>query len=65
MKRRSQTQAQMAKDDNKKTKATSGALTVSQLSSDVIWQVGTPLRSLGMPNHGSFVFSAGIAILGS
>ncbi|EDV30219.2 uncharacterized protein Dana_GF23169 [Drosophila ananassae] len=41
MKRRSQTQAQMAKDDNKKTKATSGALTVSQLSSDVIWQLAS------------------------
>ncbi|XP_017104861.2 RNA helicase aquarius [Drosophila bipectinata] len=41
MKRRSQTQAQTPKDDNKKSKAMSGALTMSQLSSDVIWQLAS------------------------
>lgn len=45
MKRRSQTQAQKAKetkDSSKQPKAKAGALTVAQLSSDAIWQVGAP-----------------------
>jgi len=43
MKRRSQTQAQQAAPASKNAKEKAGALTVAQLNSDVIWQVGAPL----------------------
>ncbi|KAL7728499.1 hypothetical protein ACLKA6_012514 [Drosophila palustris] len=41
MKRRSQTQAQTPKEVNKKPKEKTGALTLDQLSSDVIWQLAS------------------------
>lgn len=43
MKRRSQTQPQRPREPEKKTKEKTGALTLSQLSSDIIWQVGDTL----------------------
>lgn len=64
MKRRSQTQAQRARETEKKTKEKTGALTVSQLSSDVIWQVSDALiKRLRRVNKIYFRFLAGIAIL--
>ncbi|EDV92549.1 RNA helicase aquarius [Drosophila grimshawi] len=41
MKRRSQTQAQAAKEASKKPKEKAGALTLAQFSSDVIWQLAS------------------------
>ncbi|XP_060647054.1 RNA helicase aquarius [Drosophila nasuta] len=41
MKRRSQTQAAAPKETNKKVKEKSGALTLDQFSSDVIWQLAS------------------------
>ncbi|XP_017062116.1 RNA helicase aquarius isoform X1 [Drosophila ficusphila] len=41
MKRRSQTQAQNAAPPNKNMKEKAGALTVAQLSSDVVWQLAS------------------------
>lgn len=64
MKRRSQTQAQRAREPEKKTKEKSGALTLSQFSSDVIWQVSDALfKRLRRVNKIFIRFLAGIAIL--
>lgn len=64
MKRRSQTQAQRAREPEKKTKEKSGALTLSQFSSDVIWQVSDAfIKRLRRVNKIFIRFLAGIAIL--